>query len=79
MSQFLRDRHTRRRLLRDLVEGEGLTLAGGVYDALSARIAEAAGVEVLYMTGYGVAAAQLGVNVVNFGGDLERTAGGGRL
>jgi 2,3-dimethylmalate lyase len=42
--------------LRTLVDSKELLLAPGVYDALTARIAEYAGFPVLYMTGYGVAA-----------------------
>lgn len=39
----------------------GLITAPGVYDMVSARIAEAAGFDALYMTGFGVVAAHLGL------------------
>ena len=42
--------------LKDLISKKELILAPGVYDALSARIAQHSGFPVLYMTGYGVAA-----------------------
>lgn len=41
--------------LRRLLEGEGLVLAPGVYDGLSARLARAAGFAAAYATGGGVA------------------------
>jgi 2,3-dimethylmalate lyase len=42
--------------LKDLISKKELILAPGVYDALSARVAQYSGFPVLYMTGYGVAA-----------------------
>jgi 2-methylisocitrate lyase-like PEP mutase family enzyme len=42
--------------LRSLIDSQELIQAPGVYDALTARIAQYAGFPVLYMTGYGVAA-----------------------
>ena len=42
--------------LRNLLSNETAILAPGVYDGISARLAEQAGAEVLYMTGAGVAA-----------------------
>ena len=41
-----------RRRMRDLIDGPGLTLMPGVYDALSARIVEAAGFEAALAGGY---------------------------
>ena len=41
--------------LRELVGGDGIVVAPGVYDGLSARIAEAAGFSVLYCSGGAVA------------------------
>ena len=45
------------RSLRWLLEGKNLTAVGGAYDAISAKIAQDFGFPVIYMTGYGVAAA----------------------
>ena len=46
--------------LRSLLSRPGAVLAPGAYDALSARIIEAAGFPAVYMTGYGSSAALLG-------------------
>jgi 2-methylisocitrate lyase-like PEP mutase family enzyme len=42
--------------LRAALTGQGLIVAPGVYDMVSARIADGLGFEALYMTGYGVSA-----------------------
>ncbi|WP_141929960.1 oxaloacetate decarboxylase [Microbacterium sp. SLBN-146] len=60
MADLLRRRSTGAARLRELIAGPELACAPGVYDALSARLAEAGGAEVVYMTGFGVAAARLG-------------------
>jgi 2,3-dimethylmalate lyase len=41
--------------------GNGVLIAPGAYDALTARIAAQAGAEAVYMTGFGVAGSHLGV------------------
>ena len=41
--------------LQRVIAGDGLVVAPGVFDGLSARLAEAAGFEVLYVTGGGIA------------------------
>ncbi len=46
--------------LRALLAGPEIVQAPGAYDALSARIVEAAGFPAVYMTGYGASAALLG-------------------
>ncbi|MEA2177637.1 MAG: 2,3-dimethylmalate lyase [Solirubrobacteraceae bacterium] len=46
--------------LRELLAGEQLVVAPGAYDALSARLVEQAGFDVVYMTGYGATASLLG-------------------
>jgi 2,3-dimethylmalate lyase len=46
--------------LRELLAGDRLVVAPGAYDALSARLAEQAGFDVVYMTGYGATASLLG-------------------
>ena len=47
--------------LRALLAGTGLVIAPGAYDALSARLAEQAGFEAVYMTGFGASASLLGL------------------
>lgn len=47
-----------RRRLREALAGPDLVLAPFVYDGLQARLAEAAGFEAVYMTGFGTAAAR---------------------
>jgi carboxyvinyl-carboxyphosphonate phosphorylmutase len=46
--------------LRQLLAGPGLVVAPGAFDGLSARLIEAAGFPLVYMTGAGTAASQLG-------------------
>lgn len=48
------------RRLRELLSGSAPVLAPGAYDALSARLIEAAGFPCVYMTGFGTAASMLG-------------------
>src|SRR5579859_179438 len=48
------------RRLRELLAGPEIVQAPGAYDALSARIVEAAGFPVVYMTGFGSSAGLLG-------------------
>lgn len=48
------------RMLRDLLARPEPLVAPGAYDALSARMVEAAGFECVYMTGFGTAASVLG-------------------
>jgi 2-methylisocitrate lyase-like PEP mutase family enzyme len=47
-----------RRRLREALDGDGMVLAPFVYDGLQAKLAEAAGFEAVYMTGFGTAAAR---------------------
>ncbi len=47
--------------LRALLASPGLLTLPGVYDGISARLAEKAGFSALYMTGYGVAASAFGL------------------
>jgi 2-methylisocitrate lyase-like PEP mutase family enzyme len=49
-----------RRRLRDLLAGPGPVVAPGAYDAMSARLIEQAGFDVVYMTGFGTTAALTG-------------------
>jgi 2,3-dimethylmalate lyase len=46
--------------LRELLAGDRLVVAPGAYDALSARLVEQAGFDVVYLTGYGATASLLG-------------------
>lgn len=60
-----------------LVERKGSILVPGVYDALSAKIAEQIGFGVIFHTGYGTAAsllAQPDVGLVSFGEMVDRVA-----
>ena len=47
--------------LRTLLPREGCLTLPGVYDGISARMADSLGFEALYMTGYGAAASALGL------------------
>ncbi len=60
MAGFLNEHNGGSRQLRELLAGQETILAPGAYDALSARLIEAAGFPVVYMTGFGVAASMLG-------------------
>lgn len=60
MARLLRSRSSAAGDLRSLINSSEITCVRGVYDGLSARLAEAAGAPALYMTGFGVAASRLG-------------------
>lgn len=49
-----------RRRFRELLQRPGILIAPGAYDALSARLIERAGFEVVYLTGSGASASLLG-------------------
>jgi 2,3-dimethylmalate lyase len=49
-----------RRRLRELLTGPAPVIAPGAYDALSARLVEQAGFDVVYMTGFGTTASLIG-------------------
>jgi 2-methylisocitrate lyase-like PEP mutase family enzyme len=51
----------RRRRFAARIRQQGLVIAPGVYDLISAKIADRAGFDALYMTGYGVVASHLGL------------------
>jgi 2-methylisocitrate lyase-like PEP mutase family enzyme len=51
----------RRATFADRIRSREFTLAPGVYDMVSARIADTAGFDALYMTGYGISASHLGL------------------
>ena len=52
---------SRRAQFRRLIDGSQLVICPGVVNALTARVAEAAGFELIYATGAGIANAHLGV------------------
>lgn len=60
MGRILKEKINGPRKLRELMEKKDIILAPGAYDALSARIIEAVGFDVVYMTGFGTAASLLG-------------------
>ncbi len=57
--------------LRELLAGPDLVVAPGAYDALSARLVEQAGFDVVYMTGFGTSASLLGRPDVGLLGGAE--------
>ncbi|KPV42475.1 hypothetical protein AN477_17700 [Alicyclobacillus ferrooxydans] len=48
------------KVLRELLAGDDLVWGPGVYDGISARIAQSVGFPILYMTGAGTAASRIG-------------------
>jgi carboxyvinyl-carboxyphosphonate phosphorylmutase len=60
MGSLLRGRIRPQRTLRDLLAGPEMVVAPGAYDALSARLVEAGGFPVVYMSGFGASASMLG-------------------
>lgn len=54
----------KRQILTDLIKRPGVILVPGVYDALTARIAERAGFEAIFATGAGISNAHLGLGDV---------------
>ncbi|MDT7895931.1 MAG: oxaloacetate decarboxylase [Desulfurococcales archaeon] len=68
---------TRSRTFRELLERPGILVVPGVYDALSAKIAEILGFEAVFHTGYGTAASLLAlpdVGLVSFSEMRDRVA-----
>jgi 2-methylisocitrate lyase-like PEP mutase family enzyme len=59
---------SRRRVLRELVARRSGLVVPGAYDGVSAKLVEAAGFPVVYMTGYGVSASRLGMPDMGFAG-----------
>ena len=51
----------RRAALARRIRARELTVAPGVFDMISARVADRAGFDALYMTGYGIAASHMGL------------------
>lgn len=65
------DPSTKRTQLRELLSREGALVAPGVYDCLSAKIAQDAGAEAVIVTGAGVTASLLGTPDVGLLGMFE--------
>lgn len=53
--------NAKRRRLRERLAAPGLVVAPGIYDMISARIADRMDFDLLYMTGYGTVASHLGL------------------
>ncbi|WP_408004664.1 isocitrate lyase/PEP mutase family protein [Pseudonocardia lacus] len=60
MGNLLSEPTSPRARLRELLAGTGPLVAPGAYDALSARLVEQAGFDVVYMTGFGTTASLIG-------------------
>lgn len=79
MADLLGRPGNRRARLRALLGAGTPVLAPGAYDALSARLVEQAGFDVVYMTGFGTTAGLLGRPDVGLLGGAEMAAHAGRL
>lgn len=67
----------RRAALARRIRARKLTVAPGVFDMISARVADRAGFDALYMTGYGIAASHMGLpdaGLVSYSDMLDRAA-----
>ncbi len=71
MADLLSRPGDRRARLRALLDGDRPVVAPGAYDALSARLVEQAGFDVVYMTGFGTTASLLGRPDVGLLGQAE--------
>jgi 2-methylisocitrate lyase-like PEP mutase family enzyme len=65
------DATRRRRALREVLASRDGVVVPGAYDGVSAKLVEAAGFPVVYMTGYGVSASRLGLPDLGFAGLAE--------
>ena len=66
-----------RRALARRIQARELTVAPGVFDLISAKVADRAGFDALYMTGYGIAASHMGlpdVGLASYADMLGRAA-----
>ncbi|MCU4185338.1 isocitrate lyase/PEP mutase family protein [Acidiferrimicrobium sp. IK] len=79
MADLLRTRPGGPGTLRELLRRDEPLLAPGAYDALGARLIEAAGFEAVYMTGFGAAASLLGRPDVGLLGLSEMAGHAARL
>jgi carboxyvinyl-carboxyphosphonate phosphorylmutase len=79
VGSFLHSQQPRGASLRKLIQAPEPILAPGAYDALSARLIEAAGFPAVYMTGFGTAASLLGRPDVGLLGMSEMVANAHRI
>src|SRR5690348_13792320 len=79
MNAFLNDGRAGSQSLRQMMAAGEPILAPGAYDALSARLIEAAGFPAVYMTGFGTAASVLGRPDVGLLGMSEMVANARRI
>jgi carboxyvinyl-carboxyphosphonate phosphorylmutase len=79
VGSFLNGQQPRGASLRELLQAPEPVLAPGAYDALSARLIEAAGFPAVYMTGFGTAASLLGRPDVGLLGMSEMVANARRI
>jgi 2,3-dimethylmalate lyase len=79
MGNFLSPARSGPARLRELLAGPGPLLVPGAYDALSARLVEAAGFDATYMTGFGTSASLLGMPDVGLLTMPEMVGSAGRM
>jgi 2-methylisocitrate lyase-like PEP mutase family enzyme len=79
MAELLSHPGNRNQRLRDLLSSGEPVLAPGSHDALSARLAEQAGFEVVYMGGFATTASQLGRPDVGLLGEAEMVSNAQRI
>jgi len=72
MSDFLNPQPPARRKLRDAL-AQGMVIAPGAYDALSARMIDDAGFDACYLTGFGTTASLLGRPDIGLASQSEMT------
>ena len=60
MGNIIREKNDGPRQLRSLLQKDEIILAPGAYDVLSAKMIEATGFSMVYITGYGTSASRLG-------------------
>ena len=69
----------RRRALARRIRARELTVAPGVFDMISAKVADRSGFDALYMTGYGIAASHMGLPDAGLVGYSEMAARAARI
>jgi carboxyvinyl-carboxyphosphonate phosphorylmutase len=79
VGDLLGNRREPRALLRELLAAPGPLVAPGAYDALSARLVEQAGFDVVYMTGFGTTASLIGRPDVGLLSAAEMVDNAGRI
>jgi carboxyvinyl-carboxyphosphonate phosphorylmutase len=79
VGELLGNRREPRARLRELLAAPGPLVAPGAYDALSARLVEQAGFDVVYMTGFGTTASLIGRPDVGLLSAAEMVDNAGRI